>query len=109
MACLSGQMCPGRRKLPGEAAGSASSRSVSARSSALMPVEIPSRASTVTVKAVYMASSFSALDTCMHAPRFLHVSVCCRKVCVTCQNKLCSSLMTVLNSVRGDRKGHGHQ
>ena len=41
-------MWPGRRKSPGALAGSASARSVSARSSAEMPVEMPSRASTVT-------------------------------------------------------------
>ena len=56
-------MWPGRLKSPGAAAGSASARSVAARSAALMPVEVPCRRSTVTVKAVYMASSFSADDT----------------------------------------------
>ena len=41
-------------------AGSASIHSVRARSEAEMPVLMPSLASTVTVKAVYMASSFSS-------------------------------------------------
>lgn len=58
-------MWPGLRKSAGWVAGSASIRSVRARSAAEMPVLMPSRASTVTVKAVYMTSSFSADDTCM--------------------------------------------
>lgn len=59
----SGKMWPGRLKSSGEAAGSASARSVAALSAAEMPVEVPWRRSTVSVKAVYMASSFSALGT----------------------------------------------
>jgi hypothetical protein len=62
-AHLSGQMWPGLRRSAARVAGSASARSVSARSAAEMPVLIPCRASTVTVKAVYMASSFSAEET----------------------------------------------
>ena len=58
-------MWPGLRRSAGCAAGLASKRSVRARSEAEMPVLMPSRASTVTVKAVYMASSFSAEDTCI--------------------------------------------
>ncbi len=59
----SGKMWPGRLKSWGCAAGSASARSVAARSDAEMPVLVPTRRSTVTVKAVYMASSFSAEET----------------------------------------------
>lgn len=59
----SGKMCPGRLKSSGLALLSASARSVAARSAAEIPVDVPSLRSTVTVKAVAMASSFSALGT----------------------------------------------
>ena len=57
---LSGHMWPGFRNCEGCVAESDSMRSVRALSSAEIPVLMPSRASTVTVKAVYMASSFSS-------------------------------------------------
>ena len=50
-AC-NGKMWPGRSKSPAPLRGSASVRTVRARSAALMPVVVPSRASTLTVKAV---------------------------------------------------------
>ena len=46
-------MCPGRARSSGPVAGSTSARTVAARSAALMPVETPRRASTLTVKAVW--------------------------------------------------------
>ena len=52
-------MCPGLRKLPGVLLRSASARTVALLSLAEMPVLVPSRRSTETVKAVYMDSMFS--------------------------------------------------
>jgi hypothetical protein len=56
-------MWPGRLKSSGSAFGSARARKVAVRSAAEMPVEVPFRRSTVRVKAVLMASSFSATGT----------------------------------------------
>lgn len=54
----SGKTCPGRWKSSAVEPGIASCRSVSARSAAEIPVEVPTRASTETVKAVPFGSSF---------------------------------------------------
>lgn len=56
-------MWPGLLKSLAAVAGHESSLIVRALSSAEMPVVTPSRASTVIVKAVFMASSFSLLST----------------------------------------------
>ena len=56
-------MCPGLRRLLGVLLRSASARTVALLSLAEMPVLVPSRRSTETVKAVYMDSMFSFVGT----------------------------------------------
>lgn len=56
-------MCPGLRRLAGLLLRSASARTVALLSLAEMPVLVPSRRSTETVKAVYMDSMFSFVGT----------------------------------------------
>lgn len=70
----SGKMCPGLRSSAARVLGSPSARMVLQRSDALMPVVTPSRRSTVTVKAVYISSSFSAVGTMSGSSRRLHVA-----------------------------------
>lgn len=62
-AYTNGRMCPGLLSSLAVVVGLDRSWIVSALSSAEMPVDTPRRASTVTVKAVFMASSFSLLST----------------------------------------------
>ena len=59
LRAISGLTWPGRLKSPGTADGAASFRIVSARSAALLPVVVPSLASTVIVNAVRIDSLFS--------------------------------------------------
>jgi len=56
----SGKTCPGLTRSAGRVPGSARTRMVRARSAALMPVVMPSRASTLTVKAVPRRASLRA-------------------------------------------------